>query len=208
MLRRRMVLGAAIAFVAIIMSSALVVGVVIVSEAHRSAVIPEPSRNVDPAEQERNKLPVRQLYEEMFSKGRYELMDQAFAKNCPVHFGSRSESLAQAIDEGKQWRQAAPDLNMAINDIKVNGDIVTVVWTGTGTHTGHGHGLKPTGKRVSLHGTSRFRVVNGKIVEAWNEEYRPQLFKQLGIPRTAAVLYLAANDFLSAITQLTDRWFS
>ena len=34
---------------------------------------------------EQNKVPVRQLYEEMFTKGRYELLGQTFTPKCPVH---------------------------------------------------------------------------------------------------------------------------
>src|SRR5262249_3385549 len=78
---------------------------------------------------ERNKVPVRQLSEDLFTHGRYEMIDKVFAAQCPVHFGSRSVRLAQAIAEGKGWRSAAPDLVMTVNEISVNGDMVTVVWT-------------------------------------------------------------------------------
>ncbi len=55
-----------------------------------------------------------------------------------------------------------------------------------------------------MRGRSEFRVANGKIVEAWNEDYRPELFRQLGVPKTQAWLFergediwLAARDFFS-----------
>jgi len=152
-----------------------------------------------------NQVPVRQLYEEMFTKGRYELLNQTFAAKCPVHFGSRNVSLQQAVAEGKGWRSAAPDMVMTINQLTVNGDMVTCVWTCRGTHTGNGHGLKPTGKRILLHGNSRFRVVNGRIVEAWNEEYRPELFKQLGVSKAAAFIYTTADGIWSL---LPDRLYA
>jgi predicted ester cyclase len=148
---------------------------------------------------ERSKVPVRQLYEEIFSRGRYELLDQAFAKNCPVHFGNRTIRLQEAVAEGKGWRSAAPDLVMSVEQMNVNGDMVTVVWSAKATHTGQGHGLKPTGKRVSMRSESRFRVVNGKIVEAWNEEYRPELFRQLGVSKTQAFMFFTAERLWTAI---------
>ena len=154
---------------------------------------------------EQNKVPVRQLYEEMFTKGRYELLGQTFAPKCPVHFGSRNVSLQQAVAEGKGWRSAAPDMVMTINQLTVDGDMVTCGWTCRGTHTGSGHGLKPTGKHILLHGNSRFRVVNGKIVEAWNEEYRPELFRQLGVSKAAAFIYETADGVLSL---LPDRLYA
>jgi len=157
---------------------------------------------------ERNKIPVRQLYEDMFTRGRYELIDQVFERRCPVHFGRRNVTLAQAVDEGKGWRSAAPDLVMTINQITASGDKVTALWTATGTHTGHGHGLKPTGRHISLHGRSEFRVVNGRIVEAWNEEYRPELFRQLGVSKSVVFIYERADTVWSAMSQVQDRLYA
>lgn len=148
---------------------------------------------------ERNKVPVRQLFEEMFSHGRYELEGQVFEPNCKVHFGNRSIPLQEAVAEGKGWRSAAPDLMTKIDQITVNGNTVSVVWTATGTHTGQGHGLKPTGKRVNMQSRSTFRIQNGKIVEAFNEEYRPQLFRQLGVSRTQAFMFFTGERVLSTL---------
>lgn len=159
--------------------------------------VQEPKLN--PRLAEENKVPVRQLYEEMFNHGRYELLDQAFAKNCPVHFGNRTIRLQEAVVEGKGWRSAAPDLGMTIEQMNVNGDMVTVVWSVKGTHTGQGHGLKPSGRRVAMRSESRFRVVNGKIVEAWNEEYRPELFRQLGVSKTQAFMFFTAERAWTAL---------
>jgi len=167
-------------------------------------------RQGSPAQmQERNKVPVRQLYEDMFSQGRYDLIDQAFVRNCPVHFGGRHVGLEQAVAEGKGWRSAAPDLRMIVNDISVNGDMVNVMWTAIGTHTGQAPGLKPTGKRINMRGRSQFRVVNGKIVEAWNEEYRPELFRQLGVSKTQAMMFFAAEGLWAAADPIIpDRFYA
>lgn len=159
---------------------------------------------------ERNKVPVRQLYEEMFSNGRYDLQDAVFARDCKIHFGnSRHLSLEQAVAEGKGWRSAAPDLRMTINSLTINGDMVNVQWTAIGTHTGNGHGLKASGKPVNMRGSSRFHVVNGKIVEAWNEEYRPELFRQLGVSRTQAFMFFATDKVLAALDPIIpDRLYA
>lgn len=135
---------------------------------------------------EHNKQIARRVFDDLFTGGRYGQIEEIYDKNCVVHFGNRTERLSQAVDEGKGWRSAAPDLVMTANQITADGDMVNVNWTARGTHTGQGHGLKPTGKRVQIHGTSRFRFANGKIVEAWNNEYRDELFHQLGVPKTTA----------------------
>jgi len=163
-------------------------------------------QRVDP---EQLKVPVRHLFDDMFTRGRYELKDQVFASRCPVHFGSRNVTLEHAVSEGKGWRSAAPDLVMSADQITVNGDMVTVNWTAKGTHTGKGNGLKPSGRRLSMKSTSRFRVVNGKIVEVWNEEYRTELFRQLGVSKTAALMLETADDlWASATNLLPDRVYA
>ena len=168
----------------------------------------QPPVQVNRQQAERNKVPVRQLFEEMFTQGRYELKDQVFASRCPVHFGNRNVTLERAVAEGKGWRSAAPDLVMSANEVTVNGDMVTVAWTAKGTHTGQGNGIKPTGRRISMSGRSQFRVVNGKIVEAWNEEYRPELFRQLGVSRTAAYMLMTADSLWADVSQvLPDRLY-
>jgi predicted ester cyclase len=146
-----------------------------------------------------NQVPVRMLYEEMFSHGRYELTSQVFHSTCPVHFGTRRIRLDEAVAEGKGWRSAAPNLLMTVDEISENGDMVYVAWTARGTHTGHGHGLRPTGKMVLVKGKSRFRVVNSKIMEAWNEEYRPEVFRQLGVSRPGTFMLLFVLSLWSTI---------
>src|SRR5262249_55217996 len=82
-------------------------------------------------------------------------------------------------------KAGAPDLRMTADQMSVQGNIVTVQWTAQGTHTGRGNGLmKPTGKRIFMHGSSRFRVVNGKIAEVWNEYDCDEIFRQLGVNPT------------------------
>lgn len=49
------------------------------------------------------------------------------------------------------------------------GDLVTVVWTATGTNTGQGNGLPATGKKVAGRGITVWRIVDGKIREEWSE---------------------------------------
>lgn len=152
---------------------------------------------------ELHKVPVHQLYDELFSRGRYELTHQVFAQSCPVHFGNRHLKLEEAVAEGKGWRSAAPNLTMKVDEINVNGDIVNVAWTARGTHTGQGHGLRPTGKLISLRGKSKFRVANGRIVEAWNEEYQPELFRQLGFSRTQSSILFTGLKVWSLITAVS-----
>ena len=157
-----------------------------------------------PASEEQNKAVVRRVFDDLFSRGRYEAIEEIYAKECPVHFGNRHTRLEESVAEGKGWRQAAPDLNMIVERIEAKGETVTVDWNAIGTHTGKGNGISPTGKRIGVHGKSTFRVVNGKIVEVWNTDHRDELFRQLGVSPNKARLYEMGEDFWFAV----NRFFS
>ena len=157
---------------------------------------------IQPANAEQNKAVVRRVFDDLFSKGRYELVNQIYAKDCAVHFDNRNTRLEQAVEEGKGWRSAAPDLFMAVERMDAERDLVTVDWTAKGTNTGKGNGVPATGKHILIHGKSRFRVVNGKVAEVWNSYDRNDLFKQLGVHPKIGYLYDSAQDFLFALNQM------
>lgn len=150
---------------------------------------------------EQNKAAARRVLE-AYTQGSFEEANQLYAPNCRIRFGSQSQSLGQAVSEARGWKSAAPDLVMTPNQITVNGDVVTVNWTARGTHTGLGNGLKPTGKHVNMRGTTEFRFANGKIVEAITTDYRSELFRQLGVSKTAASMIDTGQRLWSTVAQL------
>jgi len=156
---------------------------------------------VQPPSAEQNKVMVRRVFDDLFTRGRYELVDQIYTKDCAAHSGNRTMRLEQAVAEGKGWRSAAPDLLMSVDRMEAERDFVMVDWTAKGTNTGKGNGVPATGKRILIHGKSRFRVVNGKIAEVWYNYDRDDLFKQLGVPPKLGHLYDSAQDFLFALNQ-------
>ena len=60
-------------------------------------------------------------------------------------------------------------------------DLVTVIWTGTGTNTGQGNGLLATGKKVEMRGITVWRIVDGKIREEWSAFDKLRMMQQLGL---------------------------
>jgi predicted ester cyclase len=157
------------------------------------------------ASPEQHKVVVRRVFDELFSQGRYEAVNQIYLPNCQVHTGNRNQGLQEAVAEGKGWRSAAPDLVMTAHQMSVQGDIVTVSWTARGTHTGRGNGLnQPTGKPILIHGNSRFRMANGKIAEVWNDYDRNEIYRQIGVSPKLGQLYEASQDAWAAVT----RFFS
>jgi predicted ester cyclase len=157
------------------------------------------------AQAEQDKAVVRRVFDDLFSRGRYEAIDQIYTRDCSVHHRGQFFNLDQAVTEGKGWRSAAPDLRMTADQMSVQGNIVTVQWTAQGTHTGRGNGLvKPTGKRILIRGSSQFRVVNGKIAEVWNEYDRDEIFRQLGVNPKVGRLF----DASQAVWLSVNRFFT
>ena len=164
----------------------------------RRPVAPRPEKQ-RPSEQvqvspEQHKAVTRRVFDDLFNRGRYEAIAEIYTKDCVVHHNNKTTSLDEAVSEGKGWRSAAPDLQMTPNEMTVQGDIVTVSWTAKGTHTGKGNGLvRPTGKHILVHGASRFRIVNGKIAEVWNNYDRNEIFRQLGVVSPTCLLYTSPS---------------
>lgn len=162
---------------------------------------PRMKPNLQTAEQ--NKAVVRQVFEELFTRGRYDLIGKIYTRDCVVHHNNRLYKLEETVAEGKGWRSAAPDLQMTADEMTVQDDIVTVAWTGRGQNTGRGNGLmKPTGKHILVHGNSSFRVVNGKIAEVWNNYDRNDVFRQLGVPPTLVFLYEETEGLRLAVSRM------
>lgn len=155
------------------------------------------------ASPEQQKAVTRRVFDELWNRGRYEAIPEIYARDCVVHENNKTMRIDDAINEGKGWRSAAPDVQMIADRMTVDGDIVTVNWTGRGTHTGKGNGLlRPTGKRFQTRGVSRFRIVNGKIAEVWNTWDRNDLFRQIGVSRAAAYLYDKGEDLKLAFNRV------
>src|SRR5262249_10751316 len=157
-----------------------------------------------PVSTEQNKAVVQRGFTDLFNHGRYEAISQLYTPDCVVHHGGKNSRLGESVAEGKGWRMASPDMQMISESSQGNGDFVMVQWTVQGTHTGHGNGLQPSGKRFMLHGSSRFRLLNGKISEVWNEYDRDNLFRQLGVSPKVGNLYIMGQEFLLAM----DRFFT
>ena len=152
---------------------------------------------------EQHKAVTRRVFDDLFNRGRYEAISDIYTRDCVVHHNNKTTSLDAAVSEGKGWRSAAPDLQMTPDEMTVDGDIVTVSWTAKGTHTGKGNGLvRPTGKHILVHGRSRFRIVDGKIAEVWNDYDRNEIFRQLGVSPTMAFLYDKAEDVQLAFNRI------
>jgi steroid delta-isomerase-like uncharacterized protein len=131
--------------------------------------------------QEQNKALAKRAFEELLSKGRFELAEQLYAKDFVNHGIHREITLDEDQAALKGWHQAFPDLSIAPDKLIADGDLVAVYWIARGTNTGAGNGLPPTGKKVEQSGITIWRIVDGKIKEEWSAFDQLSMMKQLGL---------------------------
>jgi len=131
--------------------------------------------------QEQNKALAKRAFEELLSKGQFELAEQLYAKDFVNHGLHRDISLDEDQAALKGWHQAFPDLAIVPEKLIAEGDLVTIYWIAHGTNTGTGNGLPATGKKGELAGITIWRIVNGKIKEEWSAFDQLSLMQQLGL---------------------------
>ena len=118
---------------------------------------------------EENKAVVRRLVDELWSQGKIEAVDELYASG----YVDRSAGLPPDITpdrEGQKqfvqmFRGAFPDIKGTVEDEIAAGDKVVIRWSAQATHQGDFMGIPGTGKRISITGTSIYRIAGGKIVE-------------------------------------------
>ncbi len=75
--------------------------------------------------------------------------------------------------------EAFPDLDFQIVDMVAEGDKVVIRLEARGTHKGVYAGIEPTGRRVLYKALIMYRVVDGKLTEAWSNADDWGLVEQL-----------------------------
>ena len=137
-----------------------------------------------PSTEDENRALVRRWFEEVWNRGREELIEQLRAPDTRatgLGEGNR-ESLGHAPFRAfySNLRRTFPDLHVTIEDIIAEGDKIAVRITMAGTHMGDALGTAPTGRTVSFGGIVMARIVNGRIAEAWNNIDQLGILKQIG----------------------------
>jgi steroid delta-isomerase-like uncharacterized protein len=131
--------------------------------------------------QEQNKALAKRAFEELLSKGRFELAEQLYAKDFVNHGIRRDISLEEDQAALKGWHQAFPDISIVPEKLIAEGDLVAIYWIARGTNTGTGNGLPATGKKGELAGITIWRIVDGKIKEEWSAFDQLSMMQQLGL---------------------------
>ena len=130
---------------------------------------------------EQRKAVARRVFEEIFNQGKFDVADQIYAKDFVNHGVTRDIGLKEDQAAARGWRSAFPDLTTKVDKMLVDGEFVTVLWSGGGTNTGTGNGLPATGKKLTGRGITIWRISGGKIREEWSEFDQLRILQQLGL---------------------------
>ena len=104
----------------------------------------------------------KRAFDELLSRGQFELAEQLYAKDFVNHGLHRDIGLQEDQEALKGWHQAFPDIAIVPKKLIAEGDLVVVYWIARGTNTGAGNSLPATGKKVEQSGITIWRIVKGK----------------------------------------------
>jgi steroid delta-isomerase-like uncharacterized protein len=139
---------------------------------------------------EQNKTIVRRFVEEPW-KGNLDIVDELTARDYIGHDPANPEPLRgpEGVKEFiSTYRAAFPDARITVEQQLAEGDLVATRWTGRGTHEGELMGIEPTGKQVTVSGLTLSRLVDGKVVEEFQNWDTFGMMRQLdAIPVVAQV---------------------
>ena len=119
---------------------------------------------------EANKAVLRRVYDEVFSQGRLEVVDEVVTADAVDHSpppngtGSTTEDLKAFAT---MMRDAFPDVRFRSVLEIAEGDKVVIHYEMTGTQQGEFLGLAPSGQQVTVRGVDIVTVVDGKCTEHW-----------------------------------------
>jgi predicted ester cyclase len=126
----------------------------------------------------------RRLIEEGFNHGNLAVAEELSAPELVEHqnFGPHHEPGAAGVKAViSSLRRAFPDFHLEIEDLVVDGDLVWLRMTGTGTNDGSFMGHAPTGKQMRTPVFDVLRIRDGRMVEHWGVPDRLGALFQLGL---------------------------
>jgi len=128
---------------------------------------------------EENKAIIRRYYEAA-NKHNVDLAAELVAPDF-IDYTNKIEGLESLKQFGNMLIKGFPDLHWTIEDIVAEEDKVWVRTTVTGTHKGEYRGVPPTGEKITMRCVDIWRIVDGKIAEAWAVDDLLDFYKKLGI---------------------------
>ena len=130
-----------------------------------------------------NETLVRRWFEEIWNRGNISAADELLAPRAVLHEAGIGGEPSLDLEEFKaHWaaiRTAVPDIHFDMVFSFEAGEHVAARLVVTGTHSGPGLGLEPSGRSFRVTGMVIARVREGRMVEGWNNFDLLGLFEQV-----------------------------
>jgi steroid delta-isomerase-like uncharacterized protein len=126
---------------------------------------------------------MRRWFQEVWNEGRVQTIYDLLAED--IHAWGQDEpgvEIRKPADFVRLYDRihgAFPDQRMTVEDAFGSGDKVVVRWSSVMTHTGDHLGVAASHKKVRITGITIARIVNGKIVEGWDNWDQLALMQQI-----------------------------
>ncbi|MDD9378309.1 ester cyclase [Streptomyces sp. ZAF1911] len=129
-----------------------------------------------------NTMLVNRFYDEIAMKGDMSVIEEVFAADYHDHdIGNPVDKMGpEGIREDVTTWRSAFDFSFTRDAQMAQDDLVTTLWTWTGTHKGEFMGIAPTGKTCTMTGTTVFRCEDGMVKEGWWHYDAMRLMKDMG----------------------------
>ncbi|WP_263367696.1 ester cyclase [Edaphobacter bradus] len=137
-----------------------------------------------------NKQLAHRFMDECWNLGKLDCVRELISEDCRIHdpvFPSLTSGAANMMRHIALCRSGFPDLNFTIDDTVAEHSEVVLHWTAQGTHQALFLGIPPTNRKVTVSGTSIYRIENSQIVEIWADWNLMTLMQQLGVSTTPKV---------------------
>ena len=119
-------------------------------------------------------------FETVWNKKDAAAIDRFLAPKAKMHGLGVAPMLPAEFKQLHQGFCAAfPDIRIEVVRTVSEGELVAVHCHCTGTHRGDGLGVAPTDKPIDMWGMGIARIVDGKILEAWNSFDFLTLYQQV-----------------------------
>ncbi len=127
---------------------------------------------------------LRRWFDEAWNKGRVETIHELLAADAITLGQGGPEAAIRGPHEFQAFveklRGAFPDIHVTVEDAFGAGYKVVARWSATMTHRGDQPGIPASGKHVRITGISIGRIVNGKIVEGWDNWDQLTMLREIG----------------------------
>ena len=134
---------------------------------------------------ERNKNFLVRFIESVWNNGDIQAIDDFLADTYTIHHdpGDPWHKQTLSIDDFKERvrisRAPFPDQKFSIQTLVAEGELVSIVWLWTGTHTKAISGFEATGKPFEMSGATLYFFEHDRICGHWQVADRLTVYQQL-----------------------------